>query len=314
KPPSSSKPKLYVVTPFPKSKGFSRSMRHSLSKPVTSNLITTPQESKVVKNDNVITPGMFRTNPFKPSKEEKCMPNKFIASVRTKPIIVSQPHVLTKKDVNSVSSGFSCTGVDNTAKTRRPQLRSNTKNDRIPSAFKSSFSINKEYKVEEHPRNLLLSKNKNICHLNVITLSLLFEMINVKLFVLCKQKANVSNITQQTTLKPHVKKPKKVGSNERLALLKPSKPRICLRWSPTGRIFDLCGKLIESSDYKCCSKHMTENLKLLINFVWKFLGTVRFENDHVAIILGFGDLQWGNILITKDYFVEGLGHNLFSVG
>nr|GEX02856.1 integrase, catalytic region, zinc finger, CCHC-type, peptidase aspartic, catalytic [Tanacetum cinerariifolium] len=55
-------------------------------------------------------------------------------------------------------------------------------------------------------------------------------------------------------------------------------------------------------------------LKLLINFVLKFLGTVRFENDHVAAILGFGDLQWGNILITRVYFVEVLGHNLFSVG
>nr|GFB37319.1 Gag-Pol polyprotein [Tanacetum cinerariifolium] len=52
----------------------------------------------------------------------------------------------------------------------------------------------------------------------------------------------------------------------------------------------------------------------LINFVWKFMGTVRFENDHVAAILGFGDLRWGNILITKVYFVKGLGHNLFSVG
>nr|GEV84147.1 Gag-Pol polyprotein [Tanacetum cinerariifolium] len=59
---------------------------------------------------------------------------------------------------------------------------------------------------------------------------------------------------------------------------------------------------------------MTENLKLLINFVWKFLGTIRFENDHVAAILGFNDLQWGNILITMVYFVEELGHNLFSVG
>nr|GFB37369.1 retrovirus-related Pol polyprotein from transposon TNT 1-94 [Tanacetum cinerariifolium] len=42
--------------------------------------------------------------------------------------------------------------------------------------------------------------------------------------------------------------------------------------------------------------------------------TVCFGNDHVAAILGFGDLQWGNILITRVYFVEGLGHNLFSVG
>nr|GEV07700.1 retrovirus-related Pol polyprotein from transposon TNT 1-94 [Tanacetum cinerariifolium] len=59
---------------------------------------------------------------------------------------------------------------------------------------------------------------------------------------------------------------------------------------------------------------MTGNLKLLINFVWKFVGTVRFENDHVAAILGSDDLQWGNILITRVYFVEGLGHNLFLVG
>nr|GEW60283.1 hypothetical protein [Tanacetum cinerariifolium] len=59
---------------------------------------------------------------------------------------------------------------------------------------------------------------------------------------------------------------------------------------------------------------MTGNLKLLINFVWKFMGTVRFENDHVAAILGFGELQWGNILITRVCFVKGLGHNLFSVG
>nr|GEZ01282.1 retrovirus-related Pol polyprotein from transposon TNT 1-94 [Tanacetum cinerariifolium] len=50
------------------------------------------------------------------------------------------------------------------------------------------------------------------------------------------------------------------------------------------------------------------------NQIAEFLGTVRFGNDHVAAILGFDDLQWGNILITRVYFVEGLGHNLFSVG
>nr|GFB50083.1 Gag-Pol polyprotein [Tanacetum cinerariifolium] len=48
--------------------------------------------------------------------------------------------------------------------------------------------------------------------------------------------------------------------------------------------------------------------------MWKFLGTVRFGNDHIAAILGYGDLKWGNITITRVYFVEGLGHNLFSVG
>nr|GEY10115.1 integrase, catalytic region, zinc finger, CCHC-type, peptidase aspartic, catalytic [Tanacetum cinerariifolium] len=58
---------------------------------------------------------------------------------------------------------------------------------------------------------------------------------------------------------------------------------------------------------------MSGNIKLLINFVGKFLGTVRFGNDHIAAILGCGDLKWGNITITRVYFVEGLGHSLVSV-
>nr|GFA76384.1 hypothetical protein [Tanacetum cinerariifolium] len=63
-----------------------------------------------------------------------------------------------------------------------------------------------------------------------------------------------------------------------------------------------------------CSKHMTGNLKLLINFVEKFLGTVKFRNDQIAPILGYGDLVQGVVMIKRVYYVEGLKHNLFSVG
>nr|GEY01115.1 retrovirus-related Pol polyprotein from transposon TNT 1-94 [Tanacetum cinerariifolium] len=135
--------------------------------------------------------------------------------------VVSQDimSVVQNKSVDETSNLQ--TELEHNTKTRRPQPRSNTKNDRVPSASKSSQSKTKEVKVIQ----------------------------------------------------------------------------ICLWCVDSG-----------------CFKHMTENLKLLINFVWKFLGTVRFGNDHVAAILGFGDLQWGNILITRVYFVQGLGHNLFSVG
>nr|GFB95706.1 integrase, catalytic region, zinc finger, CCHC-type, peptidase aspartic, catalytic [Tanacetum cinerariifolium] len=126
-----------------------------------------------------------------------------------------------------------------------------------------------------------------------------------------KQKAKVSFKEIQMTYQPKVSKPKNVGTHKSLATPKPKKHRFLLRWSPTGKMFDSTGKLVAPSG---CSKHMIGNLKLLINFVWKFMGTVRFENDHVAAIMGFGDLQWGNILITRVYFIEGLGHNLFSVG
>nr|GEV07732.1 copia protein [Tanacetum cinerariifolium] len=42
--------------------------------------------------------------------------------------------------------------------------------------------------------------------------------------------------------------------------------------------------------------------------------TVRFGNDHIARIIGYGDYQLGNVTISRVYYIEGLGHNLFSVG
>nr|GFB04287.1 integrase, catalytic region, zinc finger, CCHC-type, peptidase aspartic, catalytic [Tanacetum cinerariifolium] len=61
------------------------------------------------------------------------------------------------------------------------------------------------------------------------------------------------------------------------------------------------------------STHMTGNRALLTNFVKKFLRTVRFGNNDFAVIAGYGDVVIGSIMIKKVYYVEGLGHNLFSV-
>nr|GEU54694.1 hypothetical protein [Tanacetum cinerariifolium] len=105
-----------------------------------------------------------------------------------------------------------------------------------------------------------------------------------------------------------VKKPKKSWSKEILTSARPSKPRTYLRWLPIGRIYDLKGKLIESSYSKCqsdCSKGdnaRTSNPQEPIR-------NVHFANDPVAKNLGYGGLQWGNILIAWVYYVEGLGHN-----
>ncbi|GJR03604.1 retrovirus-related pol polyprotein from transposon TNT 1-94 [Tanacetum coccineum] len=63
-----------------------------------------------------------------------------------------------------------------------------------------------------------------------------------------------------------------------------------------------------------CSKHMTGDRSQLTNFVNKFSGTVKFGNNHVKKILGYGDYQIGNVTISRVYYVEGLGHNLFSIG
>ncbi|GJW76309.1 retrovirus-related pol polyprotein from transposon TNT 1-94 [Tanacetum coccineum] len=49
------------------------------------------------------------------------------------------------------------------------------------------------------------------------------------------------------------------------------------------------------------------------NFMKKFIGTVRFGNDHFGAIIGYGDYVIGDSVIYRVYYVEGLGHNMFSV-
>ncbi|GKB12125.1 hypothetical protein Tco_0846048 [Tanacetum coccineum] len=44
------------------------------------------------------------------------------------------------------------------------------------------------------------------------------------------------------------------------------------------------------------------------------LSTLKFGNNQIAKIMGYGDYQIGNITISRVYYVEGLGYNLFSVG
>nr|GFB06238.1 hypothetical protein [Tanacetum cinerariifolium] len=210
---------------------------------LTSNSVSTPQESQGVNNDQVIPPGMFRINPDKTYWEEKHVPNTVNASSRTKPITVSQPHVITKKDVNYDLNGFSSIGIDNT-KTRRPQPRSNTKNDWVPSASKSSQSENKD--VKDVISKVVCAKC-NKC-LNSVNHDVCLNSVNGKKSRGRKHKANVSKNETQKNYRPKVSKSKNVGPRESLATPKPRKPRFFLRWSPTGILFDHDGKLVAPSN------------------------------------------------------------------
>nr|GFB22481.1 integrase, catalytic region, zinc finger, CCHC-type, peptidase aspartic, catalytic [Tanacetum cinerariifolium] len=98
-----------------------------------------------------------------------------------------------------------------------------------------------------------------------------------------KQMANVSINEKQKKQQPKVKKTKKVGSIERLALPKPNKPRYFLRWSPTRRLFDLKGKIIASSesesqsncskgDNACTSNPLGPTIKRFPNFTFSLVG------------------------------------------
>ncbi|GJW38444.1 retrovirus-related pol polyprotein from transposon TNT 1-94 [Tanacetum coccineum] len=244
KPPSSSRPKLYVVTPLPKSTAIPKvGKTNVLSNKVTSNSVSSSRESKVMKNDNMIALGMFSIDPRTTSRKDNFVPNKHLkVSVRTKPITVLQPHVTTKNDENSKTNGFSPKDIKSTTRTRRPQPRNNPKNDKlaIPNA--------KSEVVCAMCKQCLITVNHDVCMLNYVN-----DMNSRAL----NKNENVENVENQKKHKPKVRKAKKVGSKERLASPKPSTPRSCFRWSPTGRMFDLKGKIIATSEYVCqsdCSK------------------------------------------------------------
>ncbi|GJV49871.1 retrovirus-related pol polyprotein from transposon TNT 1-94 [Tanacetum coccineum] len=91
-------------------------------------------------------------------------------------------------------------------------------------------------------KQCLITANHDVCVLNYV---------NGLNSCVSNQSANVSNTINQKKHKANVKKSKKLDSKERLSSPGPRKPRSCLRWSPTGRIFDHSGKIIKSSDFEC---------------------------------------------------------------
>nr|GEZ99586.1 retrovirus-related Pol polyprotein from transposon TNT 1-94 [Tanacetum cinerariifolium] len=60
-------------------------------------------------------------------------------------------------------------------------------------------------------------------------------------------------------------------------------------WKPTGKVLTTIG----------CSKHMTGDHSRLMNFMKKFIGTVRFGNDHFGAIIGYGDYVIGDSVISR---------------
>nr|GEW50777.1 hypothetical protein [Tanacetum cinerariifolium] len=295
----------------------SESMKNSSG--TSSHSVPQPREFNVVKHRNVIASGMVKINPSQTHRVD-LVPNKqSSASIRTNPITNSQRHVIVKENVCSNTVTASSTGLVNAARTRRPQPKGNTRNARIPSASKSS-EVKKNVTVEDHRRTLLLSKNQktmssecnnikptiwndkseiicDTCKQCLVTanhdacLPSSVNALNSRENKLC---ANVPLSANEKRHRKHVWKPKHVGSKERLAP-KPRLPRFSLKWSPSGRSFDLKGKLVAPketnfpNDDKACTSNPQEPMRK------------RFLNSTVFL----GKLS---------KYVYGLGHNLFSVG
>ncbi|GJR83772.1 gag-pol polyprotein [Tanacetum coccineum] len=219
------------------------------------------------------------------------------------------------------------TGVIPTTSVSRPQLKSNQLEDRVM----SNNSQGKKQKVEDHHRNFKFSNNKTsvtTCNdsLNAKTLNVNFVCVTYGKCVLNENHDlcvlhyinGVNSRTRQPMVVPISTREPKQNVNQSVATS--SKKTVATDSTVkksrniTRKLYEQLVEIILFIVDSGCSKHMTGNLKLLTNFVEKFLGTVKFGNDQIAPILGYGDLVQGTITIKRVYYVEGLNHNLFSVG
>nr|GEX02701.1 hypothetical protein [Tanacetum cinerariifolium] len=279
---------------FSKTKSVPKTnVSEGLSKPVTTQ--TLPQTARqAVSNTNVIKPGMYRID----NKTTQTRAPQSPQTVRN-----TNPRV------------FTSTGVNHKTNVSRPQHRSNQLKDKfVPN---NSQVKPKKIQVEEHPRISSISNktkfvtacneslNSKTSNVNAICATCKKCLVDSDHFACVTQMMNDVNArTKKPNVVPiHTRKPK---GHANKSVATPHKKKVASK-SSNQKPQSYYRMLYEN-------QHMTGNLKVLCNFVEKFLGTVRFANDQFTPVLGYRDLVQGNITINRVYYVEGLNHNLFSVG
>nr|GEV21055.1 hypothetical protein [Tanacetum cinerariifolium] len=113
--------------------------------------------------------------------------------------MLGETHALSKQSLQTRFPHYKNLKIDNT-KTRRPHPRSNIQNDRVLSASKSSRSKNKEVEVEEHHRNLQLSKNTK--HMSSACNNIKLDSQNVISKVVCAMSSRLRIVPQELVPSP----------------------------------------------------------------------------------------------------------------
>ncbi|GJW42544.1 integrase, catalytic region, zinc finger, CCHC-type containing protein [Tanacetum coccineum] len=257
---------------------------HVVSKPVT--LQTSPtKQTGANQNTNVIRPGMYR-------------------------VVTTQ-----ESQTNKTKSALSSTIMNATSRVRRPTSRdshvAHNVLDNSKKAVKNvAVYVRKNKQTDNTSANVILNK-QNVIDVDVANASKAKKLLCVScmqnVLIPChdkcvaKHKLNVrSNVRR--TFSTNSRPPKSSETTFVAPKTSASKAK--------DKVVQIVLWVVDSG----CSKHMMGDRSLLKNFIEKFMGTVRFGNDNLAAITGYGDYIHGNITICHVYYVEGLGHNLFSVG
>ncbi|GJX41150.1 integrase, catalytic region, zinc finger, CCHC-type containing protein [Tanacetum coccineum] len=283
---------------------------HVVSKPVTLQTSSNKQTG-ANQNKNVIKPGMYR-------------------------VVTTQ-----ESQINKTKSGLSSTGVNATSRVRRPMSKdSSVTNSVLVNSKKAAKNVSvyvRKNKQKDNTSANVISNKENVIDVDVANASKAKTLLCVSCMqnvlipchdkCLAKHKLNVrSNVRrtfstnsrtpkslETTYVAPKTRFSKKETQSKTLdttSVVSKSKIDIESASKAKDKVVQIVLWVVDSG----CSKHMTGDRSLLRNFIKKFMGTVRFGNDNFAAITGYGDYIHGNITICHVYYVEGLGHNLFSVG
>nr|GFA42770.1 Gag-Pol polyprotein [Tanacetum cinerariifolium] len=271
----------FVRKDFSKSTSVTQTnVSNDFSKPVTAQ--TLPSNKKfILKNTNVLPPGMYKIHTNHNQTRTSQLPQNF------------------RKTNTGVS--FS-TGVIPTTSVSRPQLKSNPRGDRV---LRNS-SQGKKQEVEDQRRNVKLSKNKT--SVTACNDSLNAKTLNVKsVSAMCDKYVliNKHNMCVLNSIAKPIKRTVASESNK--------KPRNFTR-KLYERVSKTCSwwySKFTPSGYKWKPKSRKENVNPN-----KFLGTVKFGNDQIAPILGYGDLVQGAITIKRKSmcFIRDLNGNDLLTG
>ncbi|GJS72825.1 retrovirus-related pol polyprotein from transposon TNT 1-94 [Tanacetum coccineum] len=171
-----------------------------------------------------------------------------------------------------------------------PGIKNHSLSNRLEDIDQSNNSQGKKQEVEDHSRNFTFSNNKTFvtaCNDNLNA-----KTSNVNFVYVTCGKCVLNDNHDLCVL--HYINGVNLGQQQMAVPVRTQNPR--------HDLVEIILFIVDSG----CSKHMTGNLKLLTNFVEKFLGTVKFGNDQIAPILGYGDLGFKDNSIKRG--------NIFSKG
>nr|GEY90429.1 integrase, catalytic region, zinc finger, CCHC-type, peptidase aspartic, catalytic [Tanacetum cinerariifolium] len=272
---------------FSKSKSVTQNnVSNDFSKLVTAQTLP-PNKKSILKNTNVLAPGMYKLH-TEPTQARTSLPK-----LKSNPIgdrVMRNNSQGKKYDVEDHRRSVKFSKNKTSVTTCNDSLKAKTLNVNFGCATCGKCVLN-----EMHDMCVLKSVNG----VNARTQMPIVVPVRTRK-PKCTFKQSVAKQLKKTVASGSNQKP--INLNRKLyeraskacSWWYPKFTSSRYKWKPKSRKENVNPNLVEIVlfivDYGC-SKHMTGNLKLLINFVEMFLGTVKFGNDPIAPILGCGDLS-----------------------